>query len=148
MSQKKVIIKLTAQKRLMIAWLVSTCTLLLLFMLVSWQRTSGTTFNDCLQWLLNYISPGLTLMIGTFAYLANQQSSDPPKLIDKTFYLITLYFSLAYLTTLIIIVLLIPISLDETTTVHDHLKKFSLLMTFLQTSLLVFLGIFFTRESR
>jgi MFS superfamily sulfate permease-like transporter len=146
-TKKTLLLKFAAQKKLMITWLIAALVVTLLFVLICWQRTSNTGFDESLQWLFNYIGPGLTLMIGTFAYMANQPSSDPPKYIDKSYFRITLYFSLVYMLALLAVILITPMALDDSMTLNDYIKKFNLLLSFLQTSLLVLLSIFFTREN-
>lgn len=147
MAKKKLIAKLPAQKKLMITWLILSLTVTLLFILICWQRSTTDGLNECLQWLFNYIGPGLTLMIGTFAYMANLPASDPPKFIERIYFMVTLYFSLVYMLGILTITLLIPMALSDSMTVYDYLKRFSLILSFLQTSLLVLLSIFFSRES-
>lgn len=145
----KTIDKSVAQKKLVIAWLVASFFVCTLFVIVSWTRTTDNDFTDVVQWLFNYLSPGLTLMIGAFAYTANQSEPVQPKYISSYYFQITFWFSIVYLLVIVAITLLVPVALEEPSLLLvSYLKKFNIILSFLQTSVLVLLGIFFSKENK
>jgi len=143
----ELILKFAAQKKLMVLYLVAALIIILLFVLTAWQRTAKSNFGESLQWVFNYLGPGLTLIIGAFAYTASQPPVDPPKYIHKTYFRITFYFALVYLLSITTIIAITSVAIDETETLNEYFKKFDLLLTFFQTSFLVLLSIFFAREN-
>jgi len=114
---------------------------------MAWPRTTNATFSDTAQWLFNYLSPGLTLIIGAFVYSARTANIDKIKQIDKIYFRITLCFCVVYLTTIAICILLVPIILDGNTELIIYLKNWNVILSFLQTSVIALLGIFFTKEN-
>lgn len=144
--KKDVIDKSLAQKKLVITWLSSGLVTSLLFIIVCWSRAGETGFSDALQWLFNYLGPGMTLIIGAFAYSANRADTLPTKYINQSYLRITISFTLVYIATIAIISAIAPVAMGEQTLL-EYLNKFNLILSFLETSLLALLGIFFSKEN-
>jgi hypothetical protein len=89
----------------------------------------------------------MTLIIGSFAYAAAQSAAEP-KLINRSYLNVTMGYTIIYLMVIFIITALVPMAIGEDSLLIDYFKKFNLIMSFLQTSLLVLLGIFFSKENK
>ena len=142
---KEKITKSIAQRKLVTVWLIMGLLTAVMFVIVCWERTSDSEFTDAIQWLFNYIGPGMTLIIGSYAYAALQ--SDSNKKINRGFLRVTLWFTVVYIMIILTLVLLAPLAINRDTFMMDYLKKFNVILSFLETSLLVFLGIFFAKEN-
>ena len=137
--------KYAAQKKISILWFISSGIFIALFLFISIPRTeSGST--ETFEWLINYISPSLSLIASAFVYTANNRETLLKKNIDTFFVRIVILSSVFYLSFLFIILLITPFSDRADISFTDHLKRFSLILGFVQTTLLILLGIFFIKE--
>ncbi|WP_412476411.1 hypothetical protein [Flavobacterium sp. TBRC 19031] len=148
--EPSLISKEQAQKKLAIIWLIAVLVNTLLFVCVCWNRSNDeNSFSELTQWLFNYLSPGMTLIIGAVVYVANQSNiGAAPKMINKTFYSITLWFTIIFLVAVAVPSLLITLLMSDDESTINYYKRFNILLSFLHTSMLLLLGIFFTKENR
>jgi len=137
--------KYSAQKKISILWFVASAIFITIFLLISVPRTeAGST--ETFEWLLNYISPTLSLITSAFVYTANNRETLLKKNIDIFFVRMVIFSSIFYLGFLFIILLITPFSDRADISFIDHLKRYSLILGFIQTLLVVLLGIFFVKE--
>jgi hypothetical protein len=143
---KKNITKYNAQKQLALFWFIGVGLYIVLFLVVSGFRTNPGTPSEHLEWLITYIGPALSLITSTFVYSANNRPVLENKKIDIFFFRLVLFASLFYLVFLFIILISTPSAERRNISFISHLKSFSLILGFIQTTLAVLLGIFFVKE--
>ena len=137
--------KYAAQKQLSILWFIASAIFITLFLLISIPRTDpGST--ETFEWLLNFISPTLSLITSAFVYSANNREALLKKNIDTFFVRMVMLSSIFYLGFLFTVLLITPFSDRADISFINHIKRFSLILGFIQTILVVLLGIFFVKE--
>ena len=145
MQHTKLTSKYDAQKSISMLWFISSAIFIVFFLLISVPRTDpGST--ESFEWLLNYISPVLSLIAGAFVYTANNREALLKKSIDVFFVRMVISGSIFYLGFLFVILLITPFSEKADMSFIKHLKRFSLVLGFIQTILVGMLGIFFVKE--
>lgn len=143
---KNNISKYEAQKKLGLVWFAGCGIYIIFFLIISGFRTNPGSPTDHLEWLITYISPALSLITSTFIYAVNNRQVLQKKQIDIFFFRLVLFASLFYIVFLFIILILTPAAERRNIPFITHLKSFSLILGFIQTTLAVLLGIFFVKE--
>lgn len=136
--------KYTAQKRIALVWFIFSPLIVILFVFISSPRSGAG--KDYYSWLINFLSPALSLIVSSFIYSANNKESLEQKFIDVFFIRLVNLSSIFYLLFLLGILLATPFSQKHDIKFIDYLNSFSLLLGFIQTLLLALLGIFFVKS--
>lgn len=130
----------TAQKRLMILWVLCCCALLLLWFTLTFTGRFDNIINDAWGWLLPNILPTLSLILGVYFYQVNNPSEK--RTIDKMFFLLSFYISLFYFLVLFAIIL----SYRSSMSLIEYYRSFNVILGPLQGIVSIPIGIFFFRK--
>jgi hypothetical protein len=141
--------KLRAQKNISLSWFVLSSIIIVLFIVVSSSRVLPNSAEH-INWLINYLSPGLSIIVSSFIYSATNREKLNSILnsifLDRYFHRLVLYSSIFYLLFILGIICYTPWHEKENISFIAHLKSFSAILNFEQTILLALLGIFFIKQ--
>lgn len=138
--------KYNAQKRISLTWFILSILLVIVFISVVWSRR-GEQFPEIMEWLINYLSPGLVLIIGSFTNISLQAEKYRSIMSNGFVVNATTGLSAIFLLTLMGISISAAFAINGTDMLLlDFLKQFNVLLTFLHGLAMLLLGIFFTRD--
>ena len=135
---------LQSQMRLMLVWVIGCAVLLLIAWLQIIFGHYGDNGGDVIGWLLPSIIPTLSLVTGVWANNAVKKKRDTEKVARGT-YRVVLAVSLFYL---VFIALIFAIQPFVARPPLEIIKESSLLLGPLQGVVCVFIGIFFTDDTK
>jgi hypothetical protein len=143
----QLISKYGAQKKIALAWFIMAGIYIILFLIIGGYRTDPGKSTDHIEWMINFLSPSLTMITTAFIYSAANREVLEQKNVDVFFFRLIFCISLFYFGFLLTILLLTASADRNNIGFMTHLKRFSLVLGFLQTIIVGLLGIFFVKEN-
>lgn len=141
----KVINKFEAQKKLSYLWFIASAFLILIFVLFSINGKFNSDNKDAWQWLLQQITPILSLI--TAAFLSDSRDISAPKKIKKHYFVLTFSSSIVYFFILIVTVFSLTWSMSiNNISAYEHLHSSSVYLIPILGVVTALLGIFFAKE--
>jgi len=134
-----------AQKKIAVIWFIFAPIIIVLFALMAIPR-SGKSSGEPFNWIVNFLSPALTLITSAFVYAINNREKLQATVIDSFYIKLVKGASVFYLLAMLVALGTTPYSEARDVSFPDHLKLFSPYLTLIQTSLLALLGIFFVKQ--
>ena len=147
-----------AQKKLFVQWCIFSGFIFLIYMIQTFMGRFDGHVSEVWEWLFQYITPPLTLMIGVFVSRVSSTPAD--KETDRFYYRLALGFSYFFLILLLLSSPLVPLihqlnnqGVDTTKlnatnqkTIIDAFKQYKSFMIPVQGLTTLALGLFFTKS--
>jgi hypothetical protein len=144
----------SARKKLVFFWLLSSMVIFIIFFLQSAMGKYTEHLKEVWQWLSQYITPSLTLMVGVL--IAQNQLTGPDKETDIFYFRLTWWISFFYLAILFLSPFFVPIihmqqnqdlSIDAQKSIMDAFKTYDNFLMPIQAVAMLSLGLFFTKNN-
>ena len=149
----KVISFQSARKKLIILWLSMSVAVFLIFFIQSVNDKYTDHLKEVWQWVFQFITPAVTLMIGVLIAQGINRSGETDKAkVDIFFFRMAMGISLAFLITLFLSPIITPfihvrqnlnLSMGEQKNILDSFKSFDNYLLPLQGITMLALGFFF-----
>jgi len=149
-----------AQKKLFIQWCIFSGLIFTIYMVQTLTGRYNGHISEVWEWVFQYLTPPLTLMIGIFISRSSSLSTEVE--VDRFYYRLALGFSYFFLILLFLSSLLVPaihviqnqdivlteINASNQKTITDAFKQYNSFLIPIQGLTTLALGLFFTKTGK
>ena len=142
------ILKLSAQRHLLITWLIGTFALVVMIIFQQSVGIFGDNSDDLWDWFIPNFFPTLTMMLGAYVAISRQINIEK-KMIDKFNYNLCLGGIILYFLLILIVLFTMNLAIDANSklTPIQHLHNYSKLISAIHGGVTLLLGMFFVQEN-